>query len=220
MSKGNNSKIFLATILLVFAFCLHNPIGASATVVDVLIDGMSGFSIVGDDKVWLDIQNENIFGKEYPEMASWASANDWRFATHAEFMELLGALVPTYLYSSATYAGDEGHFSENEAIIMGANDIPGGPEGEIQYFTAFIGEAYNERHIGVFEEDDGMGNFFHSYWGVDDHPDLGSIIYYGYESALLIKVTNGQPVPEPSTMLLIGAGLIGLAGFRRKSRKK
>jgi len=42
--------------------------------------------------------------------------------------------------------------------------------------------------------------------------------YFG-QSVLTAHGIDGAPVPEPTTMLLLASGLVGLAGFRRKFKK-
>jgi len=67
---------------------------------------------------------------------------------------------------------------------------------------------------------DGDTIYFHDTWDADPHTMTWGTSYAGLDlqGVTAMELTGGTPVPEPGASVLLGAGLFGLAWFRRRAK--
>lgn len=168
------------------------------------VAGLSTFQDINTGRVWLDLDNffdasatNSISGFD---MIAAAQNAGFTFAIRSDVEELLASLSLTAgeWFSYAPIMG----YGEPRKLIWGMyDDGDGNPYG-----WAY---AYSFMEEWAFDSDATNANDIQNF-GISGSVDMGIWAY---------KTGSPNPVPEPSTALLLGIGLIGTALAGRKMRR-
>ncbi len=113
-------------------------------------------------------------------------------------------------YMTTTYGT---YFSESDLNATGTADLDGDGNNDNDHFLTYEGKGDTVTWPGL----PGVNDYAHWYVAAEGTPINGLSDDF---TDFIAQIESIQPVPEPATMLLFGAGLIGLAGVSARRKKK
>jgi len=193
-------KLFV--ILFVMLFLMATGGSLMASVVDNPdINSFHTFKDNGTGRIWLDMNN--FFNESTNDMVTAATAAGFTFATMTDVEQLLYSL-PLTANQWSGYAAIMGSAPHRD-LIWGS------------YFesASTVGWAW------AFSGDSGWSIENSSYYppGSMNWSSIPNVGTSDADMNIWAYYSGNQNVPEPTTMLLLGLGLVGLAGARRKIKK-
>lgn len=189
------------------------------SLVSWLEDGSSNFLA---DPIFWEAADNIALGLTYN---AW---DNWRLPTLAEAQSMLGS-NPTAYFSAIQSGGDNGWYWTNsvdhintwyqlddDSVVLSTD-----------YTSGIIVDQWEDYYHSVFSVTEGSGTdykFAYQLYAGDKYSgDYLADYAFITDTASFWAVSDngpvGPPIPEPTTMLLLGTGMIGLAGIRRKMKK-
>ena len=145
---------------------------------------------------------KNVFGYEY--------AIDFNFTPNTDTYTVYKIDDSTDLKTSYYYnygPNDYANQASNPVALYDPSKLTELDSGELDFGTNSDGKYYLSVNLGFLLDEGFAGEEFYTHFTME----CGNDNFMGKGVA---------PVPEPATMLLLGTGLIGLAGASRKKFKK
>lgn len=237
-------KIILYCLFLSFSISYSSTVQASIiTLGELSRDTETNIVKQGVDKEWLMWTETNAFtDHELKTLFDTGSLNGWYLARYGDVLDLYSSAgLSIYdttgganlTFGNVVYSGDD--------VIPGSFDTPSNVHFNHEFFNLF-GDTYYEMSAGAvsdhsyslaffYGENTELGNTsIHNYYGTHHEQiyfesnysfksidELISLSWVNTGSPYSVALYRPSPIPEPSTIFLMGLGLLGIAGIGREN---